>query len=84
MKAKITVHDSGDVTLERDSPEGRTKTTYFIRAPKNLTGCVNVRGSSNFREICKGLHNYGEKLRSTTENLPKIIRRELRRSQVQS
>lgn len=84
MKAKITVHDSGDVTLERDSSEGRTKTTYFVRAPKDFAGVINVRGSSNFREICKGLHNSGEKLRSTTKDLPKIIRRELRRSKVQS
>ena len=82
MKTKITV-ESNNVTVDRDDPFSgeRCTTTYFVGNTTNgKLGSVRIRdGAGRYPQVCERLESTGNTLMATTETLPTVIRRELRR-----
>jgi len=83
MKTKITVDSNHYVTVERDDlfSGERTTTTYFAPHLSNgQAGYVRIADrAGRFPQVCERLSSTGSTLMATPENLPAVIRRELRR-----
>ena len=72
--------DGSDVTVTRTCPltGERDTTTYFVRGLSEGYVCIRD-AAGRFPQVCERLSSTGPTLRATTETLPAVIRRELRR-----
>jgi len=78
-RTKITEDQQGYVTVAYIDPDTGdcTSTTYFV---PRAGGPVRIYDrAGRYPLVCEKLCSYGSPLVATVENLPRVIRRELRR-----